>query len=65
VAWLGKLGSRQIRFEYRVETGGRLLATGWTLHVPLGPEGRPRPFPRELRDHLEGYVEAEAADDLL
>jgi acyl-CoA thioester hydrolase len=57
VAWLRELGSRKITFEYRVETGGKLLATGWTTHVPLGPEGRPRPFSRELRDRLGGFLE--------
>ncbi len=48
VAWIQRLRSRMITFEYRVERGSELLATGWTTHVPADLDGRPKAFSREL-----------------
>jgi len=59
VAWITALRSRRITFEYRVEREGQVLATGRTIHVPVGPDGRPRPFSRELRAALEGFITRE------
>ncbi len=56
VARITELRSRRIAFAYRVERGGELLATGTTVHMPVGPDGKPRPFSRELRQALEGFV---------
>lgn len=53
VARITEVRSRVVAFDYRVECEGRLLATGWTRHVPMGTEGRPRAFSRELLDALE------------
>ena len=55
--------SRLVAFAYRVERDGALLATGWTRHIPLGRDGRPRPLERELRDVLGGYRVDEAPRD--
>lgn len=53
--WIDRLRSRTITFSYRVLRGEEELATGWTTHVPIGPEGRPRAFSRELMTRLQGY----------
>jgi acyl-CoA thioester hydrolase len=49
------LKSRSITFTYKVERDGQLLATGSTTHIPLGADGHPRRFPRELLDRLSVY----------
>jgi acyl-CoA thioester hydrolase len=63
-AWIVELRSRRIAFAYRVERDGQALATGRTVHLPMGRDGRPRPFSRELREILEGFLvqEGEGAD---
>ena len=62
-AVITRLGSRRVTFEYRVECEGRLLATGWTTHVPVDRAGRVRPFPRELREALERYRVEETGEE--
>lgn len=45
----------RLRFDYRTHRGspeGELLATGWTVHVCMDPEGRPRRPPKELKAAL-------------
>jgi len=63
VAWIRAVRSRLVTFEYRVERGGELLATGWTTHVPVDRNGRPRPLSRELTGTLEVYKERASGDD--
>lgn len=38
-----------VRFGYRVTRGEDLLATGHTRHAIVGPDGRPRRLPDQLR----------------
>ena len=37
-----------MRFSYIVRRGDDLIATGWTRHAVIGPNGRPRALPAEL-----------------
>jgi acyl-CoA thioester hydrolase len=59
VAWISRMGSRLITFEYRVEMQGKLLATGETTHCPMGRDGRVRAFSRELLGALEPMISGE------
>jgi len=52
VARIKKVGSRSVTFVYRVEREGKPLATGWTVHCPMGKNGKPRAFSRELLSRL-------------
>jgi acyl-CoA thioester hydrolase len=56
VGWIEELRSRKVRFGYRVEKSGALLADGWTIHVPVGQNGRPRAFSPELLGRLETWI---------
>jgi len=47
----------RIRFDYRTHrghAGGELLAEGWTVHVCMDREGKPRRPSAELRAILDG-----------
>lgn len=59
VAWIKQLRSRMITFEYRVERGSELLATGWTTHVPADRDGRPKALSRELMAILGAMMDQE------
>jgi acyl-CoA thioester hydrolase len=56
VARLGELSRAVLRFDYRIENAAddRLLATGWTRHCFLGPDGRPVRIEGRLRELLAG-----------
>jgi acyl-CoA thioester hydrolase len=41
-----------VRFGYRVTRGEDLLATGHTRHAIVGPDGRPRRLPDQLRNAI-------------
>jgi len=56
VAWIERLRSRLITFAYRVERGEDLLATGWTTHLPVDEQGRPKSFSGELLTALRPYI---------
>jgi acyl-CoA thioester hydrolase len=56
VGWIRELRSRRVGFEYRVERGSELLAEGWTVHIPMGRDGRPRAFSRELLTRLGDWI---------
>jgi acyl-CoA thioester hydrolase len=56
VAWIPRMGSRLITFEYRVESRGVLLAMGQTTHCPMGRDGKVRAFSRELQEALEPMI---------
>jgi acyl-CoA thioester hydrolase len=51
-ARLESLGRARVRFAYRVERAGELLATGATEHATVDADGRPRRLPEELRGRL-------------
>jgi len=47
-----ELRAASLRFGYIVRRGGDILAEGWTRHAVVGPTGRPRALPEELRAML-------------
>lgn len=51
---LTRLGGAKVRFEYEVvrDAGEQLLATGFTEHGAVDPDGRPCRLPGDLRDRL-------------
>lgn len=54
--WLEHVGTRAITFAYRITRqdadGEKHLASASTRLVGVGPDGRPRPLPDELRERL-------------
>ena len=56
VGWIEELRSRKVRFAYRVERAEILLADGWTIHIPMGRDGRPRAFTPDILGRLEHWV---------
>lgn len=48
-----RLKSRIVEFTYRIKTGSTLLAEGRTVHVVIGPGGRPRAMPDRYLDLLK------------
>lgn len=56
---LVEVRSRRVRFEYSVlADSGRRIAEGATVLVCVGPDGRPKRLPTELREGLAALVEA-------
>jgi acyl-CoA thioester hydrolase len=45
--------SRIVEFAYRIKCGTTLLAEGRTVHVVIGPEGKPRSMPHRYLDLLQ------------
>jgi len=55
VAWVAELTRVTLRFDYRIERApGEVIATGFTRHCFLGPEGRPVRIEGALRELLAG-----------
>jgi acyl-CoA thioester hydrolase len=50
-----EVGRASVRFEYSVRRDGMLLASGTTKHALLGKDGRLKPWPADLFEHLDGY----------
>ena len=53
-----RIDGPRIRFDYRTHRGspeGELLAEGWTVHVCMDREGKPRRPSAELREILERH----------
>lgn len=50
---LTRVKSRAVEFTYRIRRGDLLLAEGRTLHVVLGPDGRPRTMPERYLKLLQ------------
>ena len=48
-----ELRGASMRFEYQVRREEEVLATGFTVHACVSPEGRPVRFPAELRALIE------------
>jgi acyl-CoA thioester hydrolase len=55
VTRLSRPSRAQVRFDYELSRAedGALLASGTTLHVAVGRDGRPCRLPKKLRDILE------------
>jgi acyl-CoA thioester hydrolase len=59
---LSRVRSRVIEFKYRIKRGSTLLAEGRTLHVVIGPDGRPRSMPERYLELLKSAREARQYD---
>jgi acyl-CoA thioester hydrolase len=55
---LDEVRSRRVRFAYRVLAGedGRTVAEGATVLVCMGPDGRPRRLPEDIRTALAEFA---------
>ena len=51
---LAKIGRASVRFEYRLQRGEELLATGQTTHACVTPEGAITPLPASVATLLAG-----------
>jgi acyl-CoA thioester hydrolase len=49
---VGELRGASIRFVYEVYRGNELLAEGFTRHAVIGPDGRPKALPEQLRNMI-------------
>jgi len=49
---LSRVKSRVVECNYRIKLGDNLLAEGRTLHVVIGPDGRPRAMPERYLNLL-------------
>ncbi len=49
---VSELRGASLRFMYRVERAGDLLAEGHTRHAVIGPDGRPKALPDVLRSAI-------------
>jgi acyl-CoA thioester hydrolase len=50
---VGEVRGASLRFDYQLRRGPDALADGWTRHAVIGPDGRPRALPPELRALVE------------
>jgi acyl-CoA thioester hydrolase len=50
---VAELRGASVRFAYEVRRDGELLADGYTVHACVGPDGRMRRIPDELRALFE------------
>jgi acyl-CoA thioester hydrolase len=49
-----RLNRRAVEFSYKIKSGPTLLAEGRTLHVVIGPDGKPRSMPDRYFELLKG-----------
>ena len=50
---MARAKSRLVEFSYRIRCGGTLLAEGRTIHVVIGPDGKPRSMPQRYLELLK------------
>jgi len=51
-----RLERRILEFSYRITHGATLLADGRTLHVVIGPDGKPKSIPRRYLELLKSKL---------
>ena len=51
---VGEVRAASLRFEYTVHRGSDLLADGYTRHAVIGPNGKPRALPEDMRRLILG-----------
>jgi len=51
---LSRLKRRVLEFSYKISKGDSLLAEGQTVHVVIGPDGKPRALPDRYLDLMQG-----------
>jgi len=47
-----------LRFQYAIQRGDELVADGYTRHAVIGPNGRPRALPQDMRAMITRLIEA-------
>ena len=47
---------RMLEFSYRIKNGATLLAEGRTLHVVIGPDGKPKSMPQRYLELLKSRL---------
>jgi acyl-CoA thioester hydrolase len=47
---VGEVRAASLRFDYLVYRGNELLAEGYTRHAVIGPKGKPRALPDDMRE---------------
>ncbi len=55
--WITKLTKRDLTFYYHIKRDGRLMAEGFTRHMPINPEGKRIYLPSSLSSLLAPYVD--------
>jgi acyl-CoA thioester hydrolase len=53
---LTRVKSRVMEFAYRIKCGATILAEGKTVHVVIGPDGKPRTMPDRYLDLLKSRL---------
>jgi acyl-CoA thioester hydrolase len=53
---MARAKSRLLEFSYRIKRAGTLLAEGRTLHVVIGPDGKPRSMPQRYLELLKSKL---------
>ena len=48
-----RLNRRLVEFSYKIKTGSTLLAEGRTVHIVIGPDGKPRSMPGRYLELLK------------
>lgn len=63
---LVEVRSRRVRFAYRIvaKDDGHVVAEGLTVLVCMGPDGRPRRLPDDLRQSLTELMEVESMESI-
>ncbi len=55
--WITCLKSRKVTFAYRIVREEELLVDGYTVHLPVNPQGKPTALPKGVLDLLRPYFE--------
>jgi len=55
--WITGLTKRDITFRYHIERDGKLIAEGFTRHMPINPEGKRIYLPSYLLSLLLPYID--------
>lgn len=53
---IGAVGAASVRFDYRIERGAALIASGHTTHAAIDGRGKPRRLPSELAHRLHPFL---------
>lgn len=48
-AWVSEIKSRALTIRYEISRDGKKLCTGFTTHMNIDKDGRPVPYPEDIR----------------
>ena len=54
---IGRMGRRVMEFTYVIRNERGVIAEGRTVHVVVGPDGRPKSLPDRYADLLQKHVQ--------